>query len=65
MHALLIGSMHKQQVFQRLQKLNLCLSHETTVKLVKMLGESFDSEVLEWRDALTSALESQQVCAKT
>ncbi|XP_065892721.1 uncharacterized protein [Dysidea avara] len=57
--SLILYSGHaSKQVFQRLQRLNLCLSHQVTVTLVKSLGEDFDNQVLKWRKATT--LEDQQ-----
>lgn len=49
------------QVFNRLQKLNICMSHQTTIKLVDMLGSDFDSKVHQWRDSLISALDNVTV----
>ena len=49
-----------QQVFQRLQRLNLCLSHQMIVTQVKLLGEDFDNQVLKWRNASAMTLEDQR-----
>lgn len=39
------------QVYQRLQKLGLCLAHSRTIKLIDTLGENFDSLVQRWKTA--------------
>ena len=44
------------QVFDRLQKLHLCLSHRKTVRTVDKLGENHDSVLCEWRNALEHIL---------
>lgn len=44
------------QVYRRLQKLNLVMSHQVTIRLVNELGVDHDRKVKEWRDALTSCL---------
>ena len=38
------------QVFQRLQKAGVCVSHSTTIKLVKHLGDDFDCDVKLWKE---------------
>ena len=48
------------QVYERLQKLNICLSHQMTVKLVNILGHDFDEKVLWWKDALTRVVGTGQ-----
>lgn len=44
------------QVFQRLQKVNVCLSHQATTTLVNTLGSNHDKSVLQWRDTLADTL---------
>ena len=44
------------QVFQRLQKLNICMSHQVTTTLVNTLGTNHDMAVLKWRDSLVESL---------
>lgn len=46
------------QVFQRLQKLNLCMSHQVTSTLITSIGSEYDKEVHQWKDAALSELES-------
>lgn len=38
------------QVFTRLQKLALCMSHCSTVRLIEQLGKGHDSVLVQWRD---------------
>ena len=40
------------QVFTRLQKLLVCLSHKRTVAYMDRLGENHDRAVLEWRQSV-------------
>lgn len=37
------------QIFKRLQKLGLCVSHWKTIQIIDFLGEGFDEEVLKWK----------------
>ena len=37
------------QVFQRLQKLNICMSHQVTSSLVTAVGTDFDANVYQWK----------------
>ena len=39
-----------QQVFNRLQRLQLCLSHKGTLNLLDQAGVGYDDLVCEWRD---------------
>lgn len=41
-------------MFERLQKLHLCMSHSSTIKLFDYIGKDFDSEVLMWKKAIES-----------
>ena len=38
-------------MYERLQKLGLCLSHSRTIKLVDALGDNYDSKVKDWKAA--------------
>ena len=38
------------QVFQRLQKAGLCLSHSSSIKLLVECGRNFDSPVKLWKE---------------
>lgn len=40
------------QVYDRLQKLNLTMSHPQLLRLVDKVGLHHDARVMEWRDAL-------------
>ena len=42
------------QVYNRLQKLFLCLSHKRTISVIEELGKKFDNPVKEWRDEIVS-----------
>ena len=44
------------QVFERLQKLGVCMAHSTTIKLLDSIGEDFDSKVLDWKSAVETEL---------
>lgn len=44
------------QVYIRLQRLNLTLSHRAVVTLVSDLGADFDHKVRRWQEALTNSL---------
>ena len=39
------------QVYERLQKLGLCLSHASTINLIDKLGVDFDITVRKWKAA--------------
>lgn len=47
------------QVYQRLQRLNLTVSHSSVIRLLESVGEKFDAQVKEWRDVLVSTLDSR------
>ena len=49
------------QVYRRLNKLLLCLSHTRTLATLDKLGENFDEEVHQWMANLDSTLQSK-VC---
>ena len=58
-------------MYERLQKLHLCVSHATTIRMFDKLGQNFDSEVFKWKEELESkvlnnnqvdAHEATQVC---
>lgn len=44
--------------YQRLQKLNVCTSHQVTSGIVDRLGDKHDATLLQWRDALLTVLEN-------
>ena len=44
------------QVYERLQKLNLSMSHSQLLRLVDKLGMDHDARVLNWRDSLISKM---------
>ena len=47
------------QVYRRLQKLLLCLSHTQTLTTLDRLGENYDESVLKWK---TNLIDSMLVC---
>lgn len=53
------------QVYSRLQKLNLVMSHQVTIRLVTKLGMEHDGKVKEWRDVLTSSLQTADTEVKS
>ena len=40
------------QVYRRLQKIMLCLSHDGTNKYLDVLGEGYDQEVCNWKNKI-------------
>ena len=44
------------QVYERLQKLNLSMSHSQLLRLVDKLGMDYDARDLNWRDSLISKI---------
>ena len=44
------------QVYQWLQKLQLCLSHKQTLKVIDTMGEGFDAKVLIWKKEVEETL---------
>ena len=44
------------QVFTRLQKLMVSVSHRTTISVMDGLAEGHDEKVFEWQDSLKEAL---------
>ena len=48
------------QVFKRLQKLLLCLSHKRSIAYVDKLGASHDAKVLQWKLRLEDVLFGSQ-----
>ncbi len=53
-----------KQVYQRLQKVNVCMSHIVTCRLLESLGDGHDKLVLQWRDNLIESLKKahEEVC---
>ena len=47
------------QVYTRLQKLNLAMSHSSVVRLVENIGTNYDAAVKEWRDTLLASIHSR------
>ena len=48
------------QVFQRLQRLNVCMSHQVTSGLVDALGRDHDVKALQWREKLLAELNTNR-----
>ena len=46
------------QVYERLQKVNLTMSHRVVVRLVTKLGVGHDAKVKEWQNFLASRLDA-------
>ena len=44
------------QIYTRLQKLMLCMSHKTTIRLVDQMGKNHDSDVCGWRDEILKTM---------
>ena len=47
------------QVYDQLSKLDMCVSHATTLRMLDQLGKNYDSAVYEWRDALKSKISDE------
>jgi len=47
------------QVYTRLQKLNLAMSHSSVIRLVENIGTNHDAAVKEWRDTLLASIHSR------
>ena len=45
------------QVYGRLQKMMLCLSHQATLKMLDVVAEGHDELVWEWRESLLDRIE--------
>ena len=48
-------------MYDRLQKVGLCLSHGGTIKLVDRLGQGYDEKVLQWKALIESTMDSNAV----
>ncbi len=48
-------------MYQRLNNLGICVSHNTTLRLLDKLGENFDAEVMEWKKKLEDTLVEQVI----
>lgn len=46
------------QVFQRLQKLNLCMSHQVTSTLISTIGKDYDAKVHQWKQDVLVEVDS-------
>ncbi len=40
------------QVYQRLQRLNLTVSHSSMIRIVDIFGKNHDSKLKQWRDGV-------------
>ena len=49
------------KVYEGLHRVQLTASHQTTIRLVKRLGEDFDSLVKKWHDPFIPSLSFQEV----
>ena len=49
------------QVYTRLHKLGICMSHKSTVRLLDKLGEGHDAEVHKWKEDLLTHIQLNQV----
>ena len=48
-------------MFQCLQKLGVCMSHQITSSLVDSLGVKHDDVVIEWKEALQNNIEMVRI----
>ena len=53
------------QVYHRLHRMNLTVSHASLIHLLERVGKGHDSRVKEWKDAVTAKLDDtdENVCA--
>ena len=49
------------KVYERLQKLNLSVSHMSVNRLIDIVGEDFDQQVMEWCESFILDLNDVQV----
>ena len=49
------------QVFNRLHRLGLTMSHSTVIRLLDQVGNLFDRDVKQWRDSFLPELELKKV----
>ena len=45
-------------MYDRLQKVGLCLSHRSTIRLVDKFGEGFDRKVLQWKTEIEETMDA-------
>ena len=45
------------EVYQRLQRLNLTVSHSFIIRLVERVGKNYDERVKAWRDSIITQLD--------
>ena len=45
-------------MFDRLQKVGICLLHSNTIKLVGFLGDDFDEPVKKWKEHVEQQISS-------
>ena len=43
-------------MFERLQKLNITVSHQTVIDMLNEMGNGHDKEVLDWHDKLNQSI---------
>ena len=48
-------------MYQRLQKVGVCMSYVSTINLVDSLGEDFDSVLKEWKKLTENKMEEMEV----
>ena len=46
------------QVYDRLQKVGICLSHRATIKLVDKFSLGFDEKVLKWKEEIEENMDT-------
>ncbi|XP_019854606.1 PREDICTED: uncharacterized protein LOC109583625 [Amphimedon queenslandica] len=58
---LLFSSHAPKQLFQRLHKIGICVSHKSTIRLIDEMSEDFDGPVKEWRSKVSDYLWPESV----
>ena len=45
-------------MYDHLQKVGLCLSHRSTIRLVDKFGEGFDTKVVQWKTKIEEGMDA-------
>ena len=48
-------------MYNRLQKVGLCLSHRSTIRLVDKFGEGFDQKVVQWKTEIEETMDASVI----
>ena len=45
-------------MYDRLQRVGLCLSHRSIIRLVDKFGEDFDTKVVQWKTKIEESMDA-------